>query len=84
MNEAKSDKPVDVAKALEGMTYQTAMGPVTMRADDHQLAQPLFISTFVKGVKYDTEHTGLGWKTDAKIDGPATETATTCKMQRPS
>lgn len=84
MNQAKSDEPVAVAKALEGMTYQTAMGPVTMRADDHQLAQPLFISTFVKGVKYDTEHTGLGWKTDAKIDGPATELPTTCKMQRPS
>jgi hypothetical protein len=43
-----------------------------MRADNHQMLQPLFVSTLAKGVKYDSEDTGLGWKTDAKVDGKAT------------
>jgi len=30
-----------VARALEGMTYDSFYGPVQMRADNHQLIQPL-------------------------------------------
>ena len=35
-----------------------------MRADDHQLLMPCYAATFTKGVKYDAEKTGFGWKTD--------------------
>ena len=80
---AGSNDPAKVARALEGMKMQTALGEVEMRADNHQILQPLFVSTLVKGVKYDSEDTGLGWKTDAKIDGKATALPTTCKMERP-
>jgi branched-chain amino acid transport system substrate-binding protein len=80
---AGSNDPVKVARALEGMKMQTSLGEVEMRADNHQILQPLFVSTLEKGVKYDSEDTGLGWKTDAKIEGKATALPTTCKMERP-
>ena len=80
---AKSNDPVKIAKALEGMKMSTSLGEVEMRADNHQILQPLFVSTLEKGVKYDSEDTGLGWKTDAKIEGKATALPTTCKMERP-
>ncbi len=80
---AKSNDPVKVARALEGMKMATSLGEVEMRADNHQILQPLYVSTLSKNVKYDSEDTGLGWKTDAKVDGKATALPTTCKMERP-
>ena len=80
---AQSNDPVKIAKALEGMTMPTSLGEVEMRADNHQILQPLYVSTLSKNVKYDSEESGLGWKTDAKIDGKATALPTTCKMERP-
>jgi len=80
---AQSNDPVRVARALEGMKLATPLGEVEMRADNHQLLQPLYVSTLARGVKYDSEDTGLGWKTDAKVDGKTTALPTTCKMERP-
>jgi branched-chain amino acid transport system substrate-binding protein len=80
---AKSNDPVKVAKALEGMKLTTSVGEVEMRADNHQLLQPLFVSTFSDNVKFDVEKTGLGFKTDVKINAKDTSMPTTCQMQRP-
>jgi branched-chain amino acid transport system substrate-binding protein len=55
-----------------------------MRADNHQILQPMFVSTFSDNVKFDVEKTGLGFKTDVKINAKDTALPTTCKMQRPS
>jgi len=82
--QAKSNDPAKVARALEGMKLATALGDVEMRADNHQLLQPLFISTLSDKMKFDVEKTGLGFKTDAKIEAKATALPTTCRMQRPS
>ena len=88
MEQAKSTDPAKVAKALEGMKFTHAAGEVMMRADNHQLVQPLFISTYSKSdgkdVKFDVERTGNGFKTDKKIEGKDTAQPTTCKMNRPS
>jgi branched-chain amino acid transport system substrate-binding protein len=43
MTSAKSTEPAKVAKALEGMKLDGYFGPVEMRAQDHQLIQPLFV-----------------------------------------
>ena len=43
-----------------------------MRADNHQILQPMFVSTFSDNVKFDVEKTGLGFKTDVKINGKDT------------
>jgi branched-chain amino acid transport system substrate-binding protein len=86
MNQAQSTDPLKVARALEGMKMQGDTGELWMRADDHQLMQPLFISSFAKagrGVKYDVEGLGLGWKSEVRIDGKDTVLPTTCKMERP-
>jgi len=37
---AGSVKPADLAKALSGHTFDTIMGRLTMRAEDHQLLKP--------------------------------------------
>jgi len=62
-------------------------GEVTMRADNHQLVQPLYISTYSKvdgkDVKFDVERTGNGFKTDRRIEAKDTAQPTTCKMTRP-
>ncbi|MEP7068810.1 MAG: ABC transporter substrate-binding protein, partial [Usitatibacter sp.] len=81
---AKSNDPVKLARALEGMKLDTALGPMEMRADNHQLLQPLFVSTLSDKVKIGLEGTNLGFATDRKIDAKDTALPTTCKMQRPS
>jgi len=87
MEQAKSTDPVKVARALENMKHNHAAGQVYMRADNHQLIQPLYTSTYVKvdgaGVKFDVERTGNGFKTDKRVEGKDTVLPTTCKMTRP-
>jgi branched-chain amino acid transport system substrate-binding protein len=80
---AGSNDPQKLARALEGMKMDTPLGPMEMRADNHQLLQPLFVSTLSDKAKYDVEGSGLGFITDAKIDADKTALPTTCKMQRP-
>ena len=84
---AKSSDPQKVALALEGMKFQSFTGEVAMRADNHQILQPMYISTFTKagssGVKYDMERTGLGFRSEGRIEAKETMMPTTCKMQRP-
>ena len=87
INDSKSTEPLKVARTLEGMKYQGDTGEVWMRADDHQLMQPIYISTFTKAggkdVKYDLEETGYGWKTDVRVEAKDTVMPTTCAMVRP-
>jgi branched-chain amino acid transport system substrate-binding protein len=40
VEKAKSVKPVDVAKALRGGTFETVLGKVTLRAEDNQMILP--------------------------------------------
>jgi branched-chain amino acid transport system substrate-binding protein len=88
MEQAKSADPAKVAMAMEGMKIDEDNGEVSMRADNHQLIQPMFISTYAKvdgkDVKFDVERTGNGFKTDRRIEGKDTVMPTTCKMNRPS
>ena len=89
MNAAKSTDPVKVARAMEGMTLDSPFGNVTMRAEDHQMIQPLFITTFVKasGGKYRYHAEGtpeFAFRVDVRYEGPDTARPSTCKMQRPA
>ena len=88
IDQAKSTDPLKVAKALEGMKYQSDVGEMWMRPDDHQLMLPQFISSMAKAgpgqkVKYDLEGIGLGWKTDARYSMNDAVMPTGCKMTRP-
>jgi branched-chain amino acid transport system substrate-binding protein len=85
---ANSTDPRAVALALEGMTYQSEVGTVTMRKEDHQLLLPLYISTLEKkgtpGVVHDINGSGYGFRTDLRMDARELVPATTCKMVRPA
>ncbi|WP_420473593.1 branched-chain amino acid ABC transporter substrate-binding protein [Noviherbaspirillum sp. ST9] len=86
MDKAKSADPLKVSQAMEGMEFEAGNGKVVMRKDDHQLIQPLVLSTYSKKngttVKYDTEGTGYGFRTVATIPAKDTEVPTTCAMKR--
>jgi branched-chain amino acid transport system substrate-binding protein len=85
--EAKSNDPKAIADKLEGMTV-TAFdgGDATMRKDDHQFFQDMYIASFGPldpGAKFDEEGTGWGWKTIGTVKAKDTVLPTTCKMERP-
>ncbi len=87
VKDAKSTDPVKVAFALEGMRVQSLNGEVLMQKTDHQLQQPLYISSWTqingKDIKYDQENTGYGWKTEHKIESFLASQPTSCQMKRP-
>jgi branched-chain amino acid transport system substrate-binding protein len=86
-DKAKSLDPVKVAAALEGMEFDVYDGGKgTMRKDDHQFFQPMYIASFgdrTEKEAFDEEKTGWGWKMVAKIEADQTVLPTTCKMDRP-
>jgi branched-chain amino acid transport system substrate-binding protein len=82
-----STDAIRVAYALEDLRIEGNMGEVWMRPDDHQLFEPLYIftvtSTNGSDVKYDMENTGLGTRTDARIEAQDMKLPTRCRMRRP-
>jgi len=84
IEKAGGTDPMKVALALEGAQTKDLMGQVnTMRKDDHQLLMPFYAGVFTKDVKYDSEHTGLGWKSYMTATAQDLTLPTTCKMKRP-
>ena len=87
VKEANSLDPKVVAAKLEGMTADVFDGGQgTMRKDDHQFFQDMYVRSFgplVAGQKFDEEGTGWGWTVKGKIAGADTTVPTTCKMERP-
>src|ERR1700753_1535504 len=84
INKAKSTDPLKVALALEDMHEKDLLGQETiMRKDDHQLLMPYYAGIFSKGVKYDAEHTGFGWKNYMTATTADLTLPTICKMKRP-
>jgi branched-chain amino acid transport system substrate-binding protein len=85
MNKAGSADPAKFAAALEGLTITDMLGyQVTMRKADHQILTEYFVGVFTKGVKYDSEKTGLGWKTETTVQPKDLDQPNTCNMKRPS
>lgn len=87
MEKTKSDHPLQIARALEGMKWMSDTGEVYMRADNHQLVQPIFIGTLVSAdstkLRFDSERTGNGFRVDYKIEPQETVLPTSCNMARP-
>jgi branched-chain amino acid transport system substrate-binding protein len=85
INQAGSTDALKVARALEGMKATDMVGfPVEMRKQDHQLLMPYYAVSFRRDVKYDSEKTGLGWKTDFIASTADLTLPTTCNMKRPA
>ena len=87
VEKANSTDILKVAQALEGMKYAGPSGESWMRADDHQLIDPLYILSLQKagrpGAKHDVEGTGYGWKTEALIEAKDNVPPIRCQMERP-
>jgi branched-chain amino acid transport system substrate-binding protein len=87
MNKAGSAQPAAVAKALEGMKFDNGFHSSWMRADDHQMIQPLYVMEMDKagtpGVRFDNEGSGYGFRTVLALPPERTVPATTCRMARP-
>ncbi|WP_395317567.1 branched-chain amino acid ABC transporter substrate-binding protein [Variovorax sp. UC74_104] len=87
INKAGSTDTVKVAHALEDLSFDSVVGPVRMRAEDHQLLLPQVVNTIVpvdgKTVKTGWEGTNYGFRTDAVYTGNELAQGTECKMVRP-
>ena len=87
INKAGSTDTPKVASALEDLTFDSVVGPVRMRADDHQLLLPQVVNTIApvdgKTVKVGWEGTNYGFRTDAVYTGNELAQGTDCKMVRP-
>jgi branched-chain amino acid transport system substrate-binding protein len=86
MAKAKSTDPVKVAAAMDGLSFPGFNGEVTMRKQDHQLQQGMFITSWEKvdaKNKYNVENTGMTFATVKTIEPYVSSTPTSCQMQRP-
>jgi branched-chain amino acid transport system substrate-binding protein len=86
---------VAVGRALEGARFDGdrvdglhGVGPATMRADDHQLQQPLLVSVMDRvgspGVTVDVEGSGFGFRTVRAYRADEVAQPHACRMQRPA
>lgn len=85
---AGSTEAADVARELERMRFSNGFHEATMRAEDHQLIQPLYVSVMQKagngdaGVRFDNEGSGYGFRTVRRLNPDETALPTSCRMNR--
>ena len=84
---ARGTDAIAVAKALEGAKFDNGFDRAWMRADDHQLIQPLYAIEMDKvgspGVRVDNEGSGYGFRTVLALPPERTEMPSECRMTRP-
>jgi branched-chain amino acid transport system substrate-binding protein len=88
---ARSVDALAIARALAGMRYGAAdgnpLGEVRMRADDHQLIGPLYVTVMGRkgnvGVARDVEGSGFGFRTERFFDSARAAAPTSCTMAMP-
>jgi branched-chain amino acid transport system substrate-binding protein len=87
IRKAKSTDAKAVAYAMEGARYKSPLGEIEMRKTDHQLQAPLYLGLWAKqgskGVKYDAENTGYGFRSEVVWDTYIASQPTSCQMTRP-
>ncbi|MCU6435018.1 branched-chain amino acid ABC transporter substrate-binding protein [Undibacterium sp. Jales W-56] len=78
-----------VARTLEGASFSNGFHDATMRAADHQLIQPLYVSVMQKrnpdgksGLRFDNEGSGYGFKTERYFASALTALPSSCKMDK--
>lgn len=88
INKAGSTQPLKVAAAMEGLTIENIYGPLTIRAEDHQAQQAVYMASWQKmdgdKVRYEQENTGHGWRLERTFAPDELMLPTTCSMKRPS
>ncbi|MGN7292471.1 branched-chain amino acid ABC transporter substrate-binding protein [Rhizobium sp. SAFR-030] len=74
-----------IALALENTTYETPLGPISVRKEDHQTIRPVVVSKVVEKPKYPADGTDMGFQTVKVIAGDAAiyPVQESCRMERP-
>ncbi|TCV69397.1 amino acid/amide ABC transporter substrate-binding protein (HAAT family) [Neorhizobium sp. S3-V5DH] len=75
-----------IALALENTTYESPIGPISVRKDDHQTIRPVVVSRVVENPKYPADGTNMGFETVKVIAGDKAINSVqdSCKMERPA
>ncbi len=84
MKQADSSDPAKVGQVLSTMRWKGPLGEVTMREDNHQLLQPMFVSVLKPGMPFTFPDLKMGFQTISRIEAEAQRLPTTCKFQTPS
>lgn len=76
----------NIGLAMEKVTIDSSMGPVTMRAEDHQAMTPTAVAIVSKDAKYKFDNTDKGFKTVKVLSGKEATgpVQASCKMERPA
>jgi branched-chain amino acid transport system substrate-binding protein len=85
IEKANTTEASAVAKALSGAQWRNGFHSALMRASDHQLQQPLYVSVMQykgAGVKYDAEQSGYGFKTERFLSAEQASLPSTCVMNK--
>ncbi len=87
IEQAGTDDPIPVARALEGMSFSGPLGDVQMRADDHQILLPMVVSALTEDagvpVVYGNNDFGVAFSTTGIVSRESTTLPTACEMSRP-
>ena len=92
MEKAGTSDPTATARALEGLHFDGAtlggLQQATMRAEDHQLQQPLVVSILgragTEGIRHDVEGSGYGFRTLQRMTAAESSQPSSCRMERPA
>lgn len=86
MEQSRSDDPRDIAPALEGMRFVNMSGEeLWMRAQDHQIFQPLHISVHTdRDIEFDADRSGYGLRREYSVPMEDTVVESSCRMRRPA
>ena len=84
MKQADSSDPVKVGAVLSTMKWKGPLGEVSMREDNHQLLQPMYLSILEPGMPFTFPENKLGFKTVSRIEADTQKLPTTCKFTGPS
>ena len=74
-----------IALAMEKVTVESSMGPVTIRQEDHQAITPVAVSVVSKDAKFKFDNTDKGFKTIKLLSGREAigPVQSDCNMERP-
>lgn len=74
-----------LAFAMETVSFETSMGKISMRADDHQALLPLAVAVVSKEARFKADNTDKGFKTIKLLtaEQASAPVQPACKMERP-
>ena len=86
LNPEKAIDVTAIARALESARFESPIGEIRVRPEDHQASVPLIVSKVSPDAKYKRSGLALGFKPVRIIPGPdaINPVQATCRMDRPS